>query len=80
MDSSVEDHTMTKLLNHIFVHVLSPKYQEAIEMVRKGGYKVQCQIEDLLGMERNTLSGKGWTTAIRSRYHSIKHQQGLENS
>ena len=55
--------------------VLPPTYQEEIKTVKSGGYPAQCRIEDLLGMERNALSGKRWTNAVRSRYRNYLHKK-----
>lgn len=63
------------LLLFLQVDVLPQTYQEAIQLVRSGGYPAQCRIEDLLHMDRGDLSGKGWTNVLRSRFRAYIHKK-----
>ena len=57
------------------ITVLPPCYQDAVELVRSGGNPAPRQIEELLGLERDALSGRGWTHIIRSTYRVIQHKE-----
>ena len=64
-------------LRLLFLQVteLPPTYQEVILLIKSGGYPVQCQVEDLLGLSRNALSGKGWTNVLRSRFRVYMYKK-----